>query len=703
MPLDADHPAPPPSPPPAAAGRRFWRWAGSLASAVLLVVLWLSLLQFPTAVAGPALDESWQQSLGYFFKHRLQAGTDYVFTYGPLGFLVGYVYDADLFWLKYGWEIAVKLLAAWMLVRWAGRLPGWPLRLAYGFVAIFYVPPWLMYDQELFLFLLLLLGLGWLCTEEPPHAWKLLPGILLMAVLALTKFTVLTYTLATGAVIGLAWLLRGQYRSGLLLLIGLPLAVVLCWCLLGQDPVHLPAYLRLSSHISSGYTEAMAAGLLPVQLALGITFLVLVTGLVAAYPRGRLLQGRSLVVLALTAGALLIEWKLGFVRQDGHCLLFWNFAALVPFALLGWYGSGLPRQGRRTILALAGVALAVFARIQFLGQPFHPAEMARASWNRLQENRRLVSHPRRCQRLWEAHLADYRTLYHLPRIAERVRQAPVDLFGVEQAVLFLNGLHYRPRPVFQSYSVYDPVLQSLNAAFYQGPDAPPYVLLKLAAIDGRLPAMEEGPALLAVLNRYVPVVSEKGYLLLAHRPPDHGPPPEGRLLFNRKIPLGQEIVLGDLPPGPLVLSVTTHPSTWGHLRALFYRLPALRLTVRTTAGRRHVYRLVPGMAQAGFLLSPLLRDNDEVLTFYRTGDGQQVQSFRISLADGRHSPLEPSAYQSPITVKLRQAPEWTAPGGTPLVPEHPAAVYDPATWPLADLAWWVCLGSFHHFTTPPVR
>src|SRR5262249_55861946 len=66
--------------------------------------------------------------------------------------------------------------------------------------------------------------------------------------------------------------------------------------------------------------------------------------------------------------------------------------------------------------------------------------------------------------------------YALPRIKACVRDAPVDLISYEQGLVFLNQFHWRPRPVFQSYTAYTPYLLSANARFFQGPKAPAYLI-----------------------------------------------------------------------------------------------------------------------------------------------------------------------------------------------------------------------------------
>src|SRR5690348_6189831 len=80
-----------------------WRKAG----AVLIVglILWPSLLSHPRPVDPLDLSSSWEQSLAYFGKHQFQAGKDYIFSYGPLGYFDTLTYDADLFWYKYAWDV----------------------------------------------------------------------------------------------------------------------------------------------------------------------------------------------------------------------------------------------------------------------------------------------------------------------------------------------------------------------------------------------------------------------------------------------------------------------------------------------------------------------------------------------------------------------------------------------------------------------
>ena len=65
---------------------------------------------------GRRQDPSWELALAHFLRNKFQAGIDYIYTYGPLGYVLTATYDRSLYWLKYGWELSIKLL--FVVVLW---------------------------------------------------------------------------------------------------------------------------------------------------------------------------------------------------------------------------------------------------------------------------------------------------------------------------------------------------------------------------------------------------------------------------------------------------------------------------------------------------------------------------------------------------------------------------------------------------------
>jgi hypothetical protein len=613
-----------------AAGSRAARLLGGPA----WLVLWLGLLDFAGWVADQGLDPSWMRCLGYFLEHRFQAGVDYVFTYGPLGYFVCPAYYPGLFWWKYAWELAVKAALAAALLAPAAWLPGRVSRVAYVALLLVGLPGTV---DTVYLFGVVVVGLLPLLAERRRGAALLVGGALLVA-LALTKFTFLLLAVAVWLVWAVAlWRDRPRRMAACL---GFPLSLGALWCLAGQRLSNVPAFLGGSLQIAAGYGDAMCEDgeVRHIKLALAV-FALLLTFL-ATYPWAALRRGRSLAGLALLALSLGLVWKHGFVRQASHANFFFAYAPFVPFAAMALLGPA-PRR------LLRGLLVAALVGVCWVGGHSHPS--LSAWWGRLQDNGRALLAPRAFAESWAAERAARATEWALPNVAARVGREPVDQLSCSQDVLLLNGLNYRPRPAFQSYSAYTPALLAANAAFYRRERAPTYVLWRLEPIDDHPPALEDGPALLEIFRRYRLVQSEKGFLLLQRRPGPSDPVP-GRVLWQQSLDFGEELDLSDLPAVPQLVTIEVRDSLHGKVRKALYHPPLLSLRVTTADGRRHTFRLVPAMSAAGFLLNPLLRSDEDVAKLYRGQALPRVRSFSVCVApEGR------ACYEGRIQVGVREA------------------------------------------------
>ena len=103
-------------------------------AAVAGLLFALSTFQLPQVVAGDELDFSWQQTLNYAFKHDWVAGRDYLFTFGPLGFVQNPTYDPELFSARVVWELAFASFAGIAAFFAMQRIPGSGRRLLFFLV-----------------------------------------------------------------------------------------------------------------------------------------------------------------------------------------------------------------------------------------------------------------------------------------------------------------------------------------------------------------------------------------------------------------------------------------------------------------------------------------------------------------------------------------------------------------------------------------
>jgi hypothetical protein len=194
-------------------------------------------------------------------------------------------------------------------------------------------------------------------------------------------------------------------------------------------------------------------------------------------------------------------------------------------------------------------------------------------------------------------------------------------------MLLLNGFNYAPRPVFQSYSAFTPKLARLNESYFLAADAPNYVLLRLDYIDERLPMSEDGLALIALLRRYRPVLREKGFLLLERLGTLSAKPvrPEGPATGAT---LGDDVAIDD-PLTPKIAFADIRLNLFGKLYTLLFREPSLRIMLDTGSGARQRYRLVRPTAASGFVITPLVTGNNDIIKLYYDKPLGRVRSFSI--------------------------------------------------------------------------
>src|SRR5436190_24172076 len=96
-------------------------WVFRVLGFLTLVFISFSVPLFPAA----ELDPSWRMVLGKFFVESRQFGTEVVFTYGPLGFVMAKTYWGGQWAALIGWQAGQAVVFA-AIVYWHGyRLTGY--------------------------------------------------------------------------------------------------------------------------------------------------------------------------------------------------------------------------------------------------------------------------------------------------------------------------------------------------------------------------------------------------------------------------------------------------------------------------------------------------------------------------------------------------------------------------------------------------
>lgn len=623
-------------------------WA-PFAVALLLTLVCTSV---PTLCARTDVDSSWCAMLDYAHTHHLQFGKDIVFTYGPLGFLVTPYFSptaagmrlATAALLCFGASLGISLLAWRLTLLWRALWLG-----AFVFVA------GNIHSGADVLLNLAVVAWGLLCLLEQRR-------LLWLAVFAFTicaAFGVLvklTYLLTMGvsvAAISSALLLRGKRRQGVGMAAGFLGGVLLLWVVAGQDLSNLGAYLTNGWQVCAGFDQAMATDCprLVLQGAVALLLLALITVGLRAFSFDTSEIPFRWTQRALLCGWLLallfVTWKHGLIRADRHHIEFFLF--FVPLVLLGLEAVPSTLQFPRELArALAVVCCALAALI--LPRIFFPSYLQfclRRPWHLAIENAHSLLQPQRYLTAMDERFQAESQTCRLPKLNAAIGRSSMDVFGWSQALAVFNGLNLHPRPVFQSYGAYNVPLMRLNEKFFLASNRPEFVLFNLAALDDRFPALDDAWLLRDLLLNYQLVDGEGSLLLLKAAGCAQ---PRMTLLREGSAPLGEPIYLPENASN-VWMEVAVEPTLLGRAARMLYRSGTVHMKVLGATGvvEGAEFGTPTPMLAAGFLASPLLLGNADVVDLYTGNPGCHPKAYAVDVPAA-----EKSLWKSSVHFRLYQ-------------------------------------------------
>ncbi len=581
-------------------------------------VLALTFLTVPRITLTNGMESSWSAVLHYAHEKGLPFGSDFFYTYGPLGFLSIFYFTPGTGGLRLAVDVGLcfGVAAGVCLLAWRLSL-GWRI-LTIAVLALFAAN--IHVGTQDLLINVGLLCWGLLCScESRPRVRVYVLCLALMAIFsALTKITGLALAgLTVGALAADLWL-NGNRRLSLALVLSFVAGFLGGWVVLGQTIAQLPAFLARGFAIAGGYNGAM--GLEPTTAALvgGILTLLAVLGAMLmryrAQERGDARQRwRQRLLFAWLLFLLFVTWKHGFVRADPHhAIFFLGFAPILALALgaLPWRTSkpghwASQLAGACCLCAIVTLQWLLYPDFLHLDQPFRQVAVNAATLLRPGEYQAQMQHFLRLEHNRAA----------LPRLREMIGSAPVDVFGNYQVYTVFNDLNYQPRPVFQSYSAYTASLMRLNEQFYSSGLAPQFVLARLGTIDDRFPVLEDSLAFRYLLRNYAPIGNEGGFLLLKSR---SSVMPQLTLLRQGTVRVGQPIELESDGSSDIWLEINVQPTMIGRLRQFCYHPSRVWLSVweGTPAKPAKLFRALPPMMTAGFVASPLILSNNCLVNLF---------------------------------------------------------------------------------------
>lgn len=440
-------------------------------------------------------------------ERGLDAGTQIVFSFGPLGFLdFPGAYAIGLGRLAFAWSGLVHLIFCiallWASRRAFGLLVGLAITL---FAAV-------MPIADPILIAAAVLGAAALLDEWSPRQRL----ILALGAGALTGMQLLGSLRAgpTLAVMALAVLLGlpGRRRNLAAFAAAMAISFFGFWFLTGQGLANLDDYGLNTANVLSGYSSSMIY-VLPGRWWQFPAFAVglFAVGTLAVSAARRWDAPRRIGLVAMVAAVAFLMFKHSVVRSSpgsaGACLA----------ALLGLGVVLVPYVRRR----LAVIATAVLIGLAYLGnhEGFNSATFDfRARSESFVDQVKIMVRPGDLAEQRELGRSAMRDFYALtPRQLALLRAGTVHVASLEAAVAYAYELDWDPLPVFQQYAAYTQRLDELNAAKLESSGAPDRILWENqtavdptfvavrpppGTIDSRLPAWDSPAEMVQMLCRY---------------------------------------------------------------------------------------------------------------------------------------------------------------------------------------------------------
>jgi len=626
--------------------RHWWSFrldATNPAALALTTLLFaIALVPWIPLIPMPSLDSSWATAHNLGFQQGWQWGKDIVFTHGPWGWLIAPQYHPSTYTLLVTvWAGISFVLAQTLLYLRRGSSFGFWTSTTLIFLVLTSAtyPGARLYSvatATLFMTLPIFCVLVQLRPSERGF-WAVNAG--LIAVMALSgsiQFLYLVLSVSSLLLLD-CYRLLARRSFPVLLLLWAAFFLFFRWCG-GQQLRSLPAFFHFSFEVTTGFSDAMSLvgpGWEVIAFA-AVALSTLAFVAIREFQQWKESASRDpwsgiLVILVWGLGCFLV-FKSGFVRHDGHAVRAWSW--LFMAALL--YGFRFQPNSHQHRFRVAFPILMVLLAISWVhqvgvwfGHPpvkpatdfamkFHPNNLAAIAGIVVGGGRDGLF-----QRQNEA-IANVLWMGSLPPLP-----GTVDIFPWDEVVPIARGLDYRPLPVFQSYIVYTSDLIDLNRTRLISEDAPTFLALRWEGLDGRWPTLGMGNTIVDAITLYKPRGSFGRYVILQRRDSPARLVVDGTDRFNVQL---NEWVPIRPEKFPLMASFSIHKTLLGTVVGMLFKLPELEMDVRFENGTVGTYRMIPKMAETGFLLSPLPEtpiDSAALFTCELADHGRRVAAIRL--------------------------------------------------------------------------
>ncbi|WP_040534608.1 hypothetical protein [Legionella drancourtii] len=582
----------------------------------LLLLLIIIPIFVPLAPKMPdsGIDPSWATALNQAIAQKLSFGKEIIFTLGPYSAIYTKVYHpaTDLMMILGSLYLAISYWIALLIL-----MKNTPWRWILAFIgllsAMMYVKDSLFFSYPL---LLGLISYKSLVNKDPPQLpltlWFLLFAPL--GLLVLIKCSLIMISLTSIALCALLFIESKKYHRAAICFIAPFASMLLCWGLARQALADLPSYLLHSIYFVFVFTEAMAKDGNSQEIVLYLISSALILCLI--YQQKQTTTPAKLFLLALFGIFLFLSFKTGFTRHN-HAIIC-GTSILIAALLLPFVCSS---KFRLAVIAVSiGTGIYITSQYRVIAIKDNLISTYSSSWYGLKSR---INDTNWLKRNFELIMSFQRAQASIP-----LMQGTTDIYSYEQTYLIASENNWSPRPVFQSYSTFAPLLAEKNKEHLESAHRPDNIVFRIEPIDNRIPSLEDSASWPLLIKNYQLTHQDSRFLYLQKAAKTKA---TLSLLKNESHRLG-EVINVPSTNQLLFIAVDIKPSLLGFINVIFFKISQLEIIFELENGERTRYRLSANMAKSSFLISPLIETTNEFAFLYREENhlaNKRVKSFVI--------------------------------------------------------------------------
>ncbi len=611
-------------------------------------------LSLPAGYAGFNIDASWHESLVMAIDKGFIFGRDFIFNYGPLGYLntgllpksvpIGVLVAAEAFTLL-NFIIIIKFCFQKAGKNW------WVVAIS----SLLILMPWGFISDTSFTFFYFFLF--WLLYAlRTRNSAALMLAVLLSVLIFYIKvnLSIIVYGLFGASLVYFGLIKAFTLRT---IIISWLSQILLTYALSFVLHVDIPAYLVASLKIIDAYQDAMAAMLLSTKELLSLLFfeaLIVLVVLAFIFKTFRSIFQRNFDSVYLYL-LIALAWFLGFKQAHtavGAYNIFGFFLLMPPLAALIYLfteNSYKIWAGRMFVAVLFLHLLATQLIRFYIGEKtlkgylltYPPTSISqKISENgfsgkdlvEILEQKNPINYLKRLL-TYEYDDNFKNSPVQLPNdLLTKVENASIDIVPHQVSHIYFNKLNYNSRPVIQSYQANSDWLMKKNGEKYLSKTAPEFVLFRTEAFREQNPFWVETDLSEALLRNYAltdtTVIQQDTFYLFQKNKVLKGLTYSDLSTINFK--LNEDIQLPK-SANPIRFSAKINYSTKGKLARLFFQPPYLYCLVTYENGRQENLRVIDKILRGGIFVNQKITTQAEACNFFlnKGVDNQRVTKIRF--------------------------------------------------------------------------